>query len=138
MKKKCDAREIFSETANKKITKISNPVETIDDLIRVQEVSDRSHKLHEILEAWKYQRSEERKLRKLYAICFIIILTIQIIVLNVFFVLIGYGNLVLTETQFNVFFISVFGEITAFVLIITRYLFRQETDDNLVKVIKKL
>lgn len=138
MERGYDVRELFSETANDKISRIDyRPIRTLDDFLKAQEGSDKSYKLHAILESWEYQTSEERKLRRLYAVCFICILVLQIIFMNILFVIIGCGFLNITEKQFSVFYVSVFGEITAFVLIVTRYLFRQN-NDRIAEVLRDL
>ena len=132
-------RELFSESANKMISEISSqPVSSLEDLIKAQEASDKSHKLHSVLESWSEQKSEERKLRKLYALCFVIILGLQILMLNVVLILVGCRVLLISEGQFNIFFVSMFGEIAAFVLIVTKYLFPQESDSKLIETIKEL
>lgn len=132
-------RELFSESANKMISEISSqPVSSLEDLIKAQEASDKSHKLHSVLESWSEQKSEERKLRKLYALCFVVILGLQILMLNAVLILVGCRVLLITEGQFNIFFVSMFGEIAAFVLIVTKYLFPQESDSKLIETIKEL
>ena len=132
-------RDIFSDAANKKIEEIdTNPIKSYEYMIKLQEARDKSRKLHSVLESWATQKSEERKLRKLYALCFMLILIIQIILLNVVFVLIGRNVLNISEVQFNVFFVSMFGEITAFALIVTKYLFNQEGDVKTMDAIKEM
>lgn len=132
-------RELFSDSTNKMISEISSkPVSSLEDLIKAQEATDKSHKLHSVLESWSEQKTEERKLRKLYALCFVVILGLQIIILNTVLILVGCKVLSISEVQFNVFFVSMFGEITAFVLIVTKYLFPQESDSKLIETIKDL
>ncbi len=110
----------------------------IDDMLRVREADDRSHKLHILLSSWSEQQSQERKLRKIYAICFVILLCLQIVMMAVAFYLIGIGKFNITETQFNVFFVSIFGEIVSLVLIITKYLFPKDGDRKLLEMLKDL
>lgn len=129
----------FSDDAKKRIKTIDEQeVTSLDDLIRIQEATDRSHKLHAVLTSWSNQQTEERKLRKLYALCFVAILAIQIILMNVIFVLDCCGVLDLSETQFNIFYISMFGEIVALALIVTKYLFHKESETKLIETIKEL
>lgn len=131
--------ELFSDAAKKMIAAIDQTeLSSLEDLIRAQEATDKSHKLHAILTSWAIQNSEERQLRKLYAVCFAIMLTIQIASMNIVFLLVGFQILAITETQFNVFFVSMFGEIIALVLIVTKYLFRKEGDTNFIDIIKDL
>lgn len=132
-------RDVFSDAANKKIAEIDrNPIKSLEDMLKLQDAKDKSRKLYSVLELWVTQKSEERKLRKLYALCFMLILIIQIILLNAVFVLVGRNILTITEVQFNVFFVSMFGEITAFALIVTKYLFNQEGDVKTMDAIKEL
>lgn len=134
-----NALELFSDSAKKLITTVDQQkMSSLEDMIKLQEANDKSHKLHAVLESWSTQKSEERKLRKLYALCFVVILALQIIIMNVVFVLAGCSILTLSETQFNVFFVSMFGEIAALVLIITKYLFHQDSDTKLIDTIKDL
>lgn len=58
--------------------------------------------------------------------------------MNILFILIGSKSLDFNTTQFNAFFISMFGEITALVLIITKYLFQQGSDSKIFDFFKKL
>lgn len=134
-----NVRELFSKSANDLISQVnSQSASSLEDLIKAQEASDKSLKLHAVLDSWSNQKTEERKLRKLYALCFVVILAIQIIMMNVVYILIGCEVLKVGEAQFNVFYISMFGEIAAFVLIVTRYLFHQESDSKLIETIKDL
>ena len=84
------------------------------------------------------QQSAERKLRKLYAICFIIFLGVQLLSLIIAFFLIGFKIISIGGMQFNAFFISVFGEITALVLIVTKYLFPQRDNVKILELMKDM
>ncbi|MEL7609884.1 MAG: hypothetical protein AAGU74_10290 [Bacillota bacterium] len=131
--------DLFSVKAQNSISSI-NEQETnnIDDLIKVQAATDKSHIIHGLLSSWATQQSQERKLRRLYAICFMFILGIQIILLNTVFILIGLDKLNISDIQFNAFFISVFGEIISLVLIITKYLFQKSNDSKLFELFKDI
>ena len=131
--------ELFSDSAKKLIAAVDqNQVSSLDDLIKIQEATDKSHTLHAALASWAAQQSEERRLRKLYAICFAVILALQILFINLIFALIGFQRLTITEIQFKVFFVSMFGEITALVLIVTKYLFREDGNVKFIDIIKDL
>lgn len=131
--------ELFSGSARKMIAAVDkNQLSSLEDLIKAQEAADKSHKLHAILTSWATQESEERGLRKLYAICFAVILALQIVFMNIIFLLIGLKLLTITEVKFNIFFVSMFGEIVALVLIVTKYLFHERDNTGIIDTIKKL
>lgn len=131
--------ELFSDSARKMIAAVDkNQLSSLEDLIKAQEATDRSHKLHAILTSWAVQESEERRLRKLYAVCFAVILALQIVFMNIIFLLIGFQLLTMTEVQSNIFFVSMFGEIIALVLIVTKYLFHESGNANFINAIKDL
>ena len=131
--------DLFSESTKRMITMVRpEAVQSVDDLLKIQEATDKSHKLHAILDSWSKQQTEERKLRKLYAICFAILLALQTLIATAVFILATLGLVSMTESQFNVFFISVFGEMVALVLIVTKYLFHRDGDSNLVEKIKDM
>ena len=131
--------DLFSEETKRVITNISNKSsKSIDELIKVQEASDKSHKLHSLLLSWENQQNEERKLRKLYSICFLVFLGIQLVLLNISFFFIGIKVITINDIQFNVFYGSMFGEIAALVLIVTRYLFPLKRDGKFLDMLKDL
>jgi len=131
--------DLFSAEAQNSISSVSEQeTNNIDDLIKVQAATDKSHIIHGLLYSWATQQSQERKLRRLYAICFMIVLGIQIILLNIVFILIGLGKLSISDVQFNAFFISMFGEIISLVLIITKYLFQKSNDSKLFELLKDI
>jgi len=131
--------KLFSNETQQVITNVdSTDTRNMNDLIKIQEATDKSYKLHSLLNSWTIQQSEERKLRKLYAICFIFFLGIQLFTLITAFFLIGFQKISISDIQFSAFFISVFGEITALVLIITKYLFPQHDDIRILEQMKDI
>jgi len=131
--------EIFSDQTQSVIAGVSDSIpKSIDDIIKVQEATDKSHKLHSLLYSWSTQQTQERRLRKLYAICFASFLGLQLIALNFAFFSIGSKTIVISEPQFNIFFGSMFGEITALVLIITRYLFPKHNETKVLEMLKDI
>lgn len=134
-----DPAEIFSTSAQSVIADVSDySPTTIDDMIKMQEASDKSHKLHKVLTSWSIQQSQERKLRRTYALCFIGFLGLQLVTLNIAFFLVGAHVISITEPQFNVLFVSTFGEIISLVLIVTKYLFPAKTDIKASDLLKDL
>lgn len=136
---KNSALDLFSEPTKQMVTMVrSEAVQSIDDLLKIQEATDKSHKLHAILDLWSKQQTEERKLRKLYTICFAILLVLQTLTANAVFILVALGLVNMTESQFNIFFVSVFGEMVALVLIVTKYLFCRDENSNLVEKLEDI
>ena len=136
---KNSALDLFSEPTKQMVTMVRpEAVQSIDDLLKIQEATDKSHKLHAILDLWSKQQTEERKLRKLYAICFAILLVLQTLTANAVFILVALGLVNMTESQFNIFFVSVFGEMVALVLIVTKYLFCRDENSNLVEKLEDI
>jgi hypothetical protein len=131
--------KLFSDETQKIITSVDTTnTRNMNDLIKMQEATDKSYKLHSMLNSWTIQQSAERKLRKLYAVCFIIFLGTQLFSLIISFFLIGLQRIIISDIQFSAFFISVFGEMTALVLIITKYLFPQHDDTRILELMKDI
>lgn len=131
--------KLFSNETQQVITSVDTTnTRNMNDLIRMQEATDKSYKLHSLLNSWTIQQSAERKLRKLYAVCFIIFLGTQLLSFIISFFLIGLKIITINDMQFSAFFISVLGEITALVLIITKYLFPQRDDTRILELMKDM
>lgn len=134
-----EIKSIFSSGAQDQITDVSNDTpHTFSDLIEAQAAQDRSDKLHTILQIWAIQQSHERDLRKLYATALIIIIAVQVIFMILFFFLIGFRAFSISENQFSIFYVSVFGEITALILIVTKYLFPKDANSKMLEFMKEL
>jgi hypothetical protein len=97
--------------------------EDVDTYGKIREIEDKSHKLRTVLDAWGTQQGEERELRKSYASKLIIALVVQLVIVDGVFIVMGAGGLTIPESVANTFIVSVFGEIAAMALIVTRYLF---------------
>ena len=64
--------DLFSNTAQDSIAKVGGiKAKNINDLIKMREATDKSYKIRRLIDSWAIQQSQERKLRKLYAVCFI-------------------------------------------------------------------
>lgn len=86
-------------------------------------------------------RLQEQNLdqRALYANCLLFMLIGQAIVINVFFLFMGLGKLSISDNVFETFAVSVFVEIVALPLIVTKSLFPTKESspfEGLVKAIK--
>lgn len=73
---------------------------------------------------------EDNDLKKKYAKKLLRILVIQLIVLDILFILVGAGKLNFSDTTFNLFITAGIAEIFTLVTIIVKYLF----SDNLTKL----
>lgn len=102
--------------------------EDVDVYGRLQEIQDRSLRTRTIIEAWKAQQEQDRQMREQYARWLMIGLAVQAILMNVLFVLMGFGIATFEEWTARTFIVAVFGEIAAMVLLIVRYLYRPTSD----------
>jgi len=67
-------------------------------------------------------------MRRVYANWLMAVMSLQIVVIHVVFVLIGLGILKFEPWTANVFITAVFAEISAMVLLVVKYLFPATTD----------
>lgn len=109
----------------------------VDVYRNVQEITDKSYKLHTVVAAWEGQQNEERKLRSGYAKWLLVALSAQMVVVNVVFFLLAVGVLVVAPAIANAFIIGVFAEIAGMTLIVVKYLF-PEAGSQVAKLIEKL
>ena len=103
----------------------------VDVYARIHEVENKSYKLRRVLAAWEHQHSEERALRKTYAKWLLVILSVQALLINVAFFLIGFGWLVVEQWVATSFIVAVYGEVAAMTLIVVKYLFPDVRPDVL-------
>lgn len=120
----------LSASARSLVKAVGNPVtsEDVDLHGKLQEIKDRSHWIRSVVAAWKGQQIEDRRMRKQYATCLIILMTAQIIAINLIYVLIGCGKLTYEPWTAKTFIMAVFAEVAALVLLIVKYLFRPTND----------
>jgi hypothetical protein len=78
-----------------KVVSVGTPVtsDEVDTYGRLQEIRDKSKKLSTILDAWERQHSEERKLRQTYAHWLLMGLFVQMLLVNVAFLAIGFKSI---------------------------------------------
>jgi hypothetical protein len=109
---------------------IGRPVSSadIDTYGRLQEIQDRSHRVRAIVKAWKEQQAQDRQLREKYAHWLMIAMAVQAVLVNLVFILLGLGVLVVEVWTARVFIMAVFGEIVALVLLVVKYLFTPPGD----------
>ncbi len=95
---------------------------------KLREIEDRSHRLRAIVKAWKDQQTQDRKLREKYAHLLMIAMAIQAVFINIAFLLIGFGLLVVEPWTARTFMMAVFAEMAAMVLLVVKYLFTPSGD----------
>lgn len=108
---------------------------SLADKILIEKQKNESVRIKTILKVWEDQQNAERNLRKGYATCFMWLLAVQLVIINVVFVLIGCNILQYEQWTVNLFIVSVFGEIVGIVLIIVKYLFTS-TNKEMIDLIK--
>lgn len=97
--------------------------EEIDTYGKLREIHDKSHRLRVIVKAWNDQQTQDRKLREKFARYLMVALAIQAVLVNVFFLLMGFGLFSVEQWTARLFVALVFGEIAALVLVVVKYLF---------------
>jgi hypothetical protein len=107
-----------------------DPPEQVDEdlLDQLRENKERRRHQSAIINAWKQQQTQDRAMRRVYANWLMAVMSLQIVVIHVVFVLIGCGVLKFEPWTANVFITAVFAEISAMVLLVVKYLFPATTD----------
>jgi hypothetical protein len=100
----------------------------IDDLGKLQDIRERSKHHRTIVNAWRQQQEQDRKMRRQYATWLMVAMSLQSVAINVVFVLIGCGVLKFDQWTTNTFIVSVFAELSTLVLLVVKYLFPSTTD----------
>lgn len=112
------------------VEKVAGPVtnEQIDAIGKLQDIQERGKHHRTIVNAWKQQQDQDRKMRKLYATWLMIAMSAQVVAINVIFALIGRGVLKFDQWIANTFVMAVFAEVVALVLLVVKYLFPATSD----------
>ncbi len=106
--------------------------EAKEDVKPIDEVSKKWNMNDRITNLFADKIESDTKLKGRYAIILIAILIIQLVTLNIFFVLKGCNVLKYADTTFNIFITGGIAEIFVLVRIIVKYLF----NDNLTELLK--
>jgi hypothetical protein len=111
-------------------TETPDPPEKVDEdlLDQLRENKERRRHQSAIINAWKQQQTQDREIRRVYANWLMVVMSLQIVVINVIFILIGCGLLKFEQWTANVFITAVFAEISALVLLVVKYLFPATAD----------
>lgn len=109
---------------------IGRPVTSadVDTYGRLKEIHDRSYRVRVIVKAWKDQQTQDRKMREQYARWLMLAMAVQAVIVNVAFVLMGFGLLTVEPWTARTFIMAVFAEIAALVLLVVKYLYTPSTD----------
>jgi hypothetical protein len=99
-----------------------------DLLDQLRENKERRRHQSSIINAWRQQQIQDREMRRVYANWLMVVMSLQIVLINVIFVLIGLAILKFEQWTANVFITAVFAEISALVLLVVKYLFPATTD----------
>ena len=108
----------------------------IDNLGRLQEIRDRAKHHRTIVAAWKSQQDQDRRMRKTYANWLMGAMSVQVVAINLIFVLIGRGVLKFEPWTANTFVMATFAEISALVLLVVKDLF-PATNDRILDLIDR-
>jgi hypothetical protein len=110
--------------------------EQIDNLGKYRDMQERTKHHRTIIDVWKKQQDQDRETRKRYANWLMITMSVQAVVINLIFVLIGCGVLKVEQWTANVFIGSVFAEMSSLVLLVVKYLF-PATNDRILDLIDR-
>ncbi len=112
------------------VEEVREPVtnEQIDNIGRLQDIRERVKHHRTIVTAWKHQQEQDREMRKLYATWLMAAMSIQIVAINIIFILIGCKVLTFEPWTANTFVVAVFAEVGALVLLVVKYLFPAASD----------
>ena len=118
--------EIIKEFSNVKNKKTEQ-----EDKVYVNEVSKKWNMNDKIIELYGKNIEKDQKLKGKYAVILVSILGIQLLMLNIIFILVGCGILTYSETTFNIFITGGIAEIFVLVRIIVKYLFKDNLSNAL-------
>ena len=102
----------------------------------VDEVANKWKINNKIMNLFVNKIEQDTKLKSKYAICLIIILSIQLILLNTWFALMGIGVIKFANSTFNIFITGGLAEVFVLVRVIVKYLFNDNLSDLLKLVIR--
>jgi hypothetical protein len=125
-----DEDEALSEDPAVVRTETPDLPEKVDEdlLDQLRENKERRRHQASIINAWRQQQIQDREMRRVYANWLMVVMSLQIVLINVIFVLIGLAILKFEQWTANVFITAVFAEISALVLLVVKYLFPATTD----------
>ena len=102
----------------------------------VDEVANKWKINNKIMDLFSEKIANDTKLKGRYATALIIILAIQLVLLNTWFVMKGLQKLSIADSTFNIFISGGIAEVFLLVRIIVKYLFSDNLSDLLKMVIR--
>lgn len=111
--------------------------ETLDVYERQVRITDSSHRLRTMLDAWRDQQSDERSLRSKFAGAMLGAVLLEILIAATALFLLGFGIMKLDQWVANVFFGGVFLQTVGMASVVLRYLFPDKSS-GLLDVLQKL
>lgn len=125
---KFDIKDAFNKLENKNIVKSESnqKSKTVDEVGKKWNMNDK------IVDLFKEKIENDNKLKSKYASWLIVILVIQLLALNILFILKGKNILNYSDTTFNIFITGGIAEVFLLVRVIVKYLFT----DNLSGALK--
>lgn len=121
---------------SKEIEEVNESIEKQKNGIKLEEfVAQNKWQVYkDLVDVFKERTKNDNELKKKYSKILIGILILQLIVMNLIFILKGLSILNFADTTFNLFITATIAEVFTLVTIIVRYLFT----DNLTELLKKL
>lgn len=121
---------------SKEIEEVNESIEKQKNGIKLEEfVAQNKWQVYkDLVDVFKERTQNDNELKKKYSKILIGILILQLIVMNLIFILKGLSILNFADTTFNLFITATIAEVFTLVTIIVRYLFT----DNLTELLKKL
>ena len=102
--------------------------EGIDNLGKLRGIEERTKHHRTIIKVWKQQQDQDRQIREIYAKWLIGVMVVQVVAINIIFVLIRLSVLEFEPWTANTFVMATFAEISALVLLVVKYLFPTSAD----------
>ena len=100
-----------------------NEVQAPEQFIKLAEQENKNRKNKAVITGWQEQQKIDKWMRIIYAIIFLAVVISQLVVINIIVFKIGMKKLEFDQWVINIFFVSVFGEITGMMYIIVKYFF---------------
>lgn len=121
---------------SKEIEEVNESIERQKNGIKLEEfVAQNKWQVYkDLVNVFKERTKNDNELKKKYSKILIEILILQLIAMNLIFILKGFSILNFADTTFNLFITATIAEVFTLVTIIVRYLFT----DNLTELLKKL
>lgn len=113
------------DNLRKLVIEVHRPVtsEDVDVYGRMQAIEDLSRHYRILLRAWAKQQDQDREMRRKYATWLMLAMALQVVFIDVVYVLMGSGVLTVEPWTARTFIMAVFAEIAALVLWVVKYLF---------------